>query len=258
METGLQAAAELLPALCEASGAIIRSYFRQRVDVEDKPDASPVTIADRETEAKLRQLIGQRFPHHGIVGEEYGTDRADAEWVWVLDPIDGTKSFISGVPLFGTLIALLHQGQPVLGTIDQPIARERWIGIKGLPSLFNGKVIATRACDAPAKATIFTTSPDMFEGAEAEAWRRASQAAKLVRYGADCYAYGLLASGFVDAVIESSLKPYDYCALIPVIQGAGGLITDWTGRSAGLDGDGRILAAGDPKLHEALVRVLAG
>ena len=203
----------------------------------------------------MRRLIAERFPEHGIFGEEHGNERVDAEFVWVLDPIDGTKSFISGIPLFGTLIALLKNGVPVLGVLDQPISRERWLGVAGQPSTHNGNAIHTRACERLDAATVFSTSPDMFKGSDAEAFGRVRQGAKLMRYGGDCYAYGLCALGFVDAVVEASLKPYDFCALIPIIEGAGGIVTDWQGRRPGLVSDGRILACGDVVLHEQMLEI---
>jgi inositol-phosphate phosphatase/L-galactose 1-phosphate phosphatase/histidinol-phosphatase len=254
---GLDREIELALALADAAGAIIRGYFRQRVEVIDKPDASPVTVADRDSEAAMRRLIAARFPAHGIFGEEYGADRADAEFVWVLDPIDGTKSFISGVPLFGTLIALLHRGRPVLGVLDQPVSGERWLGVEGQRSRLNGAEIRTRDCADLAAATVFTTSPDIFSGSDAGGFARIRAGAKLVRYGTDCYAYGLCALGFVDAVVESGLKPYDFCALIPIIEGAGGIVTDWRGNRPGLVTDGRILACGDARLHRQLMQLLA-
>src|SRR5579862_6444996 len=165
---------------------------------------SPVTAADRAAERAMRQLIGKRFPGHGIIGEEFGSEREDAEFIWVLDPIDGTKSFISGVPLFGTLIALAHHGHPILGIIDQPISRERWIGAAGRATTFNGIPVRTRACAVLGGATVFSTSPDMFKGTDVAAHAKVAAAAKLVRYGADCYAYGLVALGFVDLVVEAS------------------------------------------------------
>src|SRR5438105_115660 len=139
----------------------------------------------------MRQLIAVRFPDHGIIGEEFGREREDAEYVWVLDPIDGTKSFISGVPLFGTLIALTRRGQPIVGVIDQPVSRERWVGAEGRPTIFNGAPVRSRECAALATATVFSTSPDMFKGGDGAAHGRVAAAAKLLRYGADCYAYGL-------------------------------------------------------------------
>jgi inositol-phosphate phosphatase/L-galactose 1-phosphate phosphatase/histidinol-phosphatase len=253
----LDPAIDLALSLADAAGAVIRRHFRQKVAVIDKADASPVTIADRDAEAAMRRLIAARFPDHGIVGEEHGVERADAEFVWVLDPIDGTKSFISGVPLFGTLIALLHQGRPVLGVLDQPISGERWLGADGRCTRLNGSEIRSRACADLAAATVFTTTPDMFKGTDAAAFTGIRDAAKLVRYGADCYAYGLCALGFVDAVIEAQLKPYDFCALVPIVEGAGGIVTDWQGRRPGLITDGRILACGDARLHRQMMARLA-
>jgi inositol-phosphate phosphatase / L-galactose 1-phosphate phosphatase / histidinol-phosphatase len=248
----------LAEELANAAGAVIRPYFRQKIAVDDKADASPVTIADREAEQAMRALIEARFPADGIFGEEFGTVREGAEWVWVLDPIDGTKSFISGIPLFGTLIALLHRGRPVLGIIDQPISQERWRGIAGEASTHNGEPIRARACPDLAAATLFATAPDMFRGEDADAFARLKARVKLTRHGGDCYAYGLVASGFIDCVVEASLKPYDYCAMVPIIEGAGGVFTDWHGQPLGLHSDGRVLAAGDRRVHAAARALLAG
>jgi inositol-phosphate phosphatase / L-galactose 1-phosphate phosphatase / histidinol-phosphatase len=217
-----------------------------------------VTAADRAAEAAMRRLIRAHFPQHGIIGEEYGGEREDAEFVWVLDPIDGTKSFISGVPLFGTLIALTQRGKPILGVIDQPIQRERWLGGVGRPTTFNGAPVHCRECPALAAATVFATSPDMFRDGDAAAFARLAEAAKLVRFGADCYAYGLVALGFVDLVVEAGLKPYDFSAMAPIIGGAGGIATDWRGTALSLVSDGRVLVAGDRRVHETAVGLLAG
>ncbi len=248
----------LAHALADAAGAIARRYFRQTIAIDDKPDLTPVTIADREAEAAMRRLIAEACPAHGIIGEEEGRTRADAEYVWVLDPIDGTKNFISGIPLFGTLIALVRRGRPVLGVIEQPVLRERWLGIAGQPSTLNGAPIRTRACAALDRATLFSTSPDMFRGADAARFERLKGHVKLARYGADCYAYAQVASGFVDLVVERDLKPYDYCALVPVIDGAGGAMTDWDGRPLDLASDGRVIACGDPRLLGAARAALMG
>ena len=247
----------LAVALADAAGEAIRPYFRRPLAVDDKPDLSPVTAADRAAEMAMRRLIKAQFPEHGIIGEEYGPEREEAEFVWVLDPIDGTKSFISGVPLFGTLIALARHGRPILGIIDQPVSRERWMGADGRPTLFNGAPVRTRPCPALAAATVFSTSPDMFRGADSHAFARVAAAAKLVRFGADCYAYGLLALGCIDIVIEASLKPYDFSAMIPIIAGAGGIASDWQGRPLTLASDGRVLVAGDPCAHEEALALLA-
>jgi inositol-phosphate phosphatase / L-galactose 1-phosphate phosphatase / histidinol-phosphatase len=248
----------LAESLADAAGAVVRGYFRQKIVVDDKSDLTPVTVADREAEAAMRRLIEERFPTHGIIGEEHGRLRPDAEYAWVLDPIDGTKSFISGIPLFGTLIALTHRGRPVLGIIDQPILRERWLGAVGRATTLNGVAVRTRPCASLAAATLFSTAPEiMFKGADAGGFTRLRGAVKLARYGADCYAYAQLASGFIDLVVEGGLKPYDYCALVPVIEGAGGLVTDWQGGALDLRSDGRVVAAGDTTLAAAARAALA-
>lgn len=243
--------------LADAGGAVIRRYFRTPVQVDDKPDETPVTIADREAEATMRRMIAASFPEHGIVGEEEAPVRRDAEWVWTIDPVDGTKAFISGKPLFGTLIGLCQQGAPRLGIIDQPVLGERWTGIAGRPSTFNGAPIATRACPALKLASLNATSPDMFTGDDAVRFERLRRAVKLAMYGGDCYAYALVAAGFIDLVAEAGLKVYDYCPLVPVIEGAGGVITDWDGRPLGLSSGGHAIAAGDKALHAAALKTLA-
>jgi inositol-phosphate phosphatase/L-galactose 1-phosphate phosphatase/histidinol-phosphatase len=254
----LDAYLSLANELADTAGAVIRPYFRTPLAVDDKADLSPVTAADRAAERAMRDLITARFPTHGIIGEEYGPEREDAELVWVLDPIDGTKSFISGVPLFGTLIALARRGKPVLGIIDQPISRERWIGATGRPTTHNGAPVSCRACPTIAQATIFATTPDMFEGVDAEAFARAAGAAKLVRFGADCYASGLVALGFADLVIEASLKTYDFGPMGPIVEGAGGVVTDWQGRPLDLESDGRVIIAGDKRTHSDALDLLRG
>ncbi len=256
--TGKVIAAHLALAarLADVSGAIIRRYFRRPIAIDQKADRTPVTIADRAAETAMRRLITARFPDHGILGEEHGGARLDADYVWVLDPIDGTKSFISGVPLFGTLIALTYRGKPVLGLIDQPILRERWIGAAGHKTTFNGKAVKSRACRRLDAATLYATSPEMFQKRDAAAFARLRREVKLARFGADCYAYALLASGFVDLVVEADLKPYDFCALAPVIEGAGGTITDWLGKKLNLASDGRVVAAASRALGRQARAVL--
>ena len=222
-----------------------RRYFRTPVAVETKADASPVTIADREAEARMRELIEAAYPEHGILGEEHGTVRPDAEFVWVLDPIDGTKSFITGRPLFGTLIALAHRGRPVLGLIDQSILQRAL----GRASTVHrrcgtaGRSVCGRARGS-SDAVLFTTSPAMFRaGAEAEGFARVQASVRLPMFGGDCYAYGLLAMGFADLIVETSLAPYDFMALVPVIEGAGGRITDWQGGALELGSAGQAVAS---------------
>ena len=213
--------------MAEASGEVIRDYFRAPLEIVTKDDASPVTAADREAEAAIRKIIEGAHPDHGIIGEEFGAARADAEFVWVLDPIDGTRSFIVGKPLFGTLIALLHDRAPILGIIDQPVTGERWVGVAGRPTTLNGAPVRTRACPDLSAAALFTSGPERFEGAEVAAFERLRDAVGMTQYSADCYATALLATGCVDLVIESGLKVYDYVALVPVVLGAGGRITEW-------------------------------
>jgi inositol-phosphate phosphatase/L-galactose 1-phosphate phosphatase/histidinol-phosphatase len=244
--------------MADAAGSVIRRYFRTPVSVDTKADESPVTIADRETETAMRALIDKRRPQDGILGEEHGRQRLDAEYLWVIDPIDGTKAFITGMPVFGTLIGLLHRGKPVLGIIDQPILRERWLGIAGQATTMNAKPIATRPCPSLDKAFLYSTAPDMFKGDDAIAYERVKSKVRQPRFGGDCYAYGLLTMGFADLVIEASLQPYDYCAVIPVVEGAGGVITDWQGKTLTIDSDGRVVAAGDRAAHSAALQALAG
>ncbi|MCW5731932.1 MAG: histidinol-phosphatase [Alphaproteobacteria bacterium] len=243
--------------LADAAGVAIRPYFRQPIAIDDKADNSPVTIADRKAEQAIRALIKARHPDHGIIGEEFGEEGADRPLVWVLDPIDGTRSFIAGMPLFGCLVALLENGRPVIGVIDQPVSGERWLGVSGRPATFNGRPIRTRALTDLAAATLFTTTTETYGPRDLERFRALRRAVKLTRYSADCYAFGLLAMGFVDIVVEAGHKVYDYAALVPVVENAGGVITDWQGRPLGLGSDGRVLAAGNAALHGAALALLA-
>ena len=242
--------------LADAARPIAARYFRTQVAIDDKTDNSPVTIADREAETAMRDLLTRHVPEHGVFGEEHGAVRTDAEYVWVLDPIDGTKAFITGLPIFGTLIALLHRGKPVMGIIDQPILKERWLGVEGQRSTFNGQPISVRACPSLANAYMYSTAPIMFPGAYEKPHEALTKKVKLFRWGGDCYAYGLLASGHVDLVVEASLKLYDFAALVPVVKGAGGLITDWRGKELDMNSDGSVLAAGDAKIHAESMRIL--
>ena len=242
--------------IADAARPIVRRYFRQPIAIDDKEDASPVTIADREAEQAMRQILAAKAPLHGIIGEEWGQDHTDAEWVWVLDPIDGTKAFITGKPCFGTLVALTHGGRPVLGIIDQAITDERWIGVEGMGTMLNGEKISTRPCRDISKAYAYSTGPELFCASTRRAWDRIVDNVKHARYGADCYAYALLATGFVDLVIESGLKPHDYAALVPVIQGAGGIMTDWRGQALNIHSDGNVCAAGDAKVHAQALDIL--
>jgi inositol-phosphate phosphatase/L-galactose 1-phosphate phosphatase/histidinol-phosphatase len=206
----------------------------------------------------MRAAIARAFPEHGIVGEEFGRERADAEFVWVLDPIDGTKSFVTGKPLFGTLIALTWRGRPVVGVIDMPALDECWCGADDRGAAMNGVPVRSRSCGDLAHAMLYATTPDMFRGADAAAFGRVAAAVRHTLYGADCYASALLAGGWSDLVVEASLQPYDFCALVPVVESAGGVMTDWQGRPLTLESDGRVVACGDPRLLEPVLARLAG
>lgn len=239
---------DLANALADAAGAAIRPLFRSEWSEERKADKTYVTEADRAAEAAMRALIEERFPDDGIIGEEYGTRNEGAGRQWVLDPIDGTTSFIAGRPIFGTLIALLQDGWPVLGVIDQPIARERWVGRIGEGTLFNGEPARVRPLKELSEAVLGTTTPHQFAGGDVDAFMGVAKsvAERKIIYGGDCYNYGLVASGHVDCVIEAGLKLHDYAALVPVVEGAGGMMSDWQGHPLDAESDGRVIALGDP------------
>jgi myo-inositol-1(or 4)-monophosphatase len=246
--------------LATVSGETILPFFRTALSIEDKGKSGgfdPVTAADHAAETAMRTLIRRTFPDHGIIGEEYGRERADAEYVWVLDPIDGTKSFISGMPAWGTLIALLRSGEPVFGMMNQPFIRERFSGDGGKAS-YRGPAgerdLRVRACAELAKAVLFTTSPLLMKADDRAIFSRVEQAVRLSRYGGDCYAYCMLAAGHVDLVIETGLKPYDVLPLLPIIAGAGGIVTTWEGGAP--HAGGRIIAAGDKRVHAAALALL--
>lgn len=240
--------------LAQSSEKLIRPYFSDTsLIVEMKGDQTPVTIADRETEKALRQLINQRYPDHGIIGEELGNENPDADFVWVLDPIDGTKTFTSGCPLFGTLICLLHQNKPILGGINLPILNQLYIGDSSLTTL-NGKPTRIRSCSDINQSTLLLTSyTSIGKYQSREGFDQLEQNVKMTRTWGDCYGYTLLASGFADIMLDPTMNPWDLLALIPVIQGAGGTITDWQGNDA-VNG-GSIVAAA-PEIHEAVIKLL--
>lgn len=238
--------------------AIVLGHYGSAPDVEDKADLSPVTIADRECEAALREMIAGKFPHHGIYGEEFGAENPDAEFVWVLDPIDGTKAFITGKPLFGTLIGLLKDGAPYLGVMDNPALDEVWAGAPGLGATRNGEAVRCRPCPDLDRAWLYTTSPQMHQGLNFGRFEALRHRSRHALYGGDCYSYGTLARGRADLVCDSSMQPYDYVALVPIVEAAGGRMTDWSGRTLDLSGDGTVIASGDPALHEQAVAVLGG
>jgi myo-inositol-1(or 4)-monophosphatase len=249
-----------LDELATVSGEAILPYFRTSLSVEDKSRGGsfdPVTAADRAAESAMRVMIGTNFPDHGIIGEEFGAERPDADYVWVLDPIDGTKSFISGMPAWGTLIALTHQGAPVLGLVHQPFVGERFSG-DGASAHYRGpageRALLVRPCATLAEAVLYTTSPRLMNADDRKRFERVQEMVRLSRYGGDCYAYCMLAAGHVDLVIETELKPYDVLPLVPIITGAGGVITSWEGGPP--HAGGRVVAAGDKRVHAAALAVL--
>jgi myo-inositol-1(or 4)-monophosphatase len=254
--------AAFVDKLAAVSGETIRPFFRSALSVENKSQSGgfdPVTAADRAAETAMRALIKKTFPAHGVIGEELPPERADAEYVWVLDPIDGTKSFICGMPIWGTLIALTRHGEPIYGMMHQPFTREQFSG-DGAGACYRGpaghRTLHVRACARLADAVMVTTSPLLMNDADRRSFARVEQAVRLSRYGGDCYAYCVLAAGHVDLIIETELKPHDVLALIPIIEGAGGVMTTWeNGRPH--DG-GRIIAAGDRRVHAQAMQVLNG
>jgi histidinol phosphatase-like enzyme (inositol monophosphatase family) len=259
--------AAFVEKLADIACDTILPFFRTALGAEDKNVGGlfdPVTEADHAAEAAMRRLIQETFPHHGVIGEEFGQIRSDAEYVWVIDPIDGTKSFIAGMPVWGVLIGLLHNGHPTYGMMAQPFTRERFIG-DGKGAVWRGpgaahkpieRKLTTRLCEDLAKATLFTTSPQFYSEDKLVAFRRVEAKARLSRYGGDCYAFAMLAAGHVDCVIEAGLKTYDIAPLIPIIEGAGGVVTDWSGGSAAQGGD--IVASGGARMHERVLKILQG
>lgn len=244
--------------ILDQARALSARWFRAPLEVERKADESPVTRADREVERFLRDRIAARFPQDGILGEEFGAELREDVRTWVIDPIDGTKSFITGWPIYGCLVSVVENGRPIFGAIDMPALRERWIGIAGQRSRKLGAPCAVSGVTELAGATLYATEPEMFRGADRAAFETLCGAVRMRRFGGDCYSFALLASGHIDLVAEADLKPYDYCALAPVVEGAGGVITDWDGAPLGLNSDGRVLAAASPALHAAALAVLQG
>jgi inositol-phosphate phosphatase/L-galactose 1-phosphate phosphatase/histidinol-phosphatase len=245
--------------LADAAGQAIRPYFRGTVASERKDDATPVSEADRAAEEAMRRILKAEAPRDTVVGEEFGAEAGTSGRSWVLDPIDGTTSFLAGRAIFGTLIALVVEGWPVLGIIDQPILKERWIGATGRPTTFNGQPARTRACRALADATIATTGPHYFDDHDGEHFMALAARTdhKRMIMGGDCYNYGLLASGHIDLVCEAGLKLHDWAALVPVIEGAGGTMCDWNGDPLHAASSGHVLAMGDPARLEDAVAALA-
>jgi myo-inositol-1(or 4)-monophosphatase len=245
--------------LATRSGEALLPFFRTALGIDNKSSGGfdPVTAADRAAETAMRALIRNTFPDHGVVGEEFGDERTEAEYVWVLDPIDGTKSFIAGMPAWGTLIGLTRHGKPVFGLMHQPFIGERFSGDRE-SAHYRGpagpRALRTRPCERITDAILFTTSPLLMDAADRADFGRVENVVRLSRYGGDCYAYCMLAAGHVDLVIETGLKPYDIVPLIPIVEGAGGVITTWEGGPA--EAGGRIVAAGDRRVHAAALEML--
>lgn len=241
--------------LAQKSGEFIKPFFANpELVVEIKSDATPVTMADKGAEELMRELIRSRYPEHGIIGEEFGNERTEAEWVWVLDPVDGTKSFASACPLFGTLIALQHRGEPVLGCIHQPILGQLLIG-DGKTAEMNGRRVRCRQTTRLSEATLLTSdplNPGVYQ--DGFAWDKLMSEARLVRTWGDCYGYLLVASGWADVMTDPIMNPWDIAALIPIIRGAGGCITNWSGESP--VGAESIIASATPELHQAVLKIL--
>jgi histidinol phosphatase-like enzyme (inositol monophosphatase family) len=259
--TNLDVLPAFLDRLATAAGEAIMPHFRRATHVDNKETArfDPVTVADRNAEQAMRTLINTEYPTHGIVGEEFGNEHEDAEFVWVLDPIDGTRSFITGLPTWGTLIGLKRDGKPVLGMMAQPFTGERYAG-DTKRAWYTGpggaRELKTRGCASLSEASLFTTTPAMFKGADRAAYDRVEAAVRMPRYGSDCYAYCMVAAGNADLVVETGLQTYDICALIPIIEGAGGRVTSWENGPA--VGGGSVVASGDARTHEAALAILAG
>ena len=257
----IAAFAEFACRLADASGAVILPHFRAALTVSNKADGAaydPVTVADRDAETAIRRLIKQTYPQHGIYGEEHGYEEGTSGLTWVIDPIDGTRAFITGVPLWGTLIALYNGERPILGLMDQPFTRERFVGSPRGAELRQPNArtaLRTRPCAELAQARLQTTHPNMFKaGAEKDAFKAVAARVQLSRYSGDCYSYCMLAHGLIDLVIESSLLPYDVQALIPIVEAAGGVMTTWAGGPAG--NGGQIIAAGDRRVYEQALAIL--
>ncbi|MXO65780.1 histidinol-phosphatase [Altericroceibacterium endophyticum] len=250
---------ELAVSLADAAREAIRPHFRNLTESERKDDASPVTQADRDAERAMRTLLEQAVPEDGIIGEEFGVTEGSSRRQWVLDPIDGTTAFMAGRPIFGTLIALLVDGFPLLGIIDQPILDERWIGVAGQETTFNGRPATTRACRELSDATLATTGPHYFDEQQGHQFMALAGQTdhKRMVMGGDCYNYAMLASGHIDVICEAGLKLYDFAALVPIVEGAGGVMSDWNGDPLHAGSDGHVLALGDSARMDDVIEALA-
>ena len=243
--------------LSDESAKVIKQYFRKSINIINKEDDSPVTIADKNTELKIRELIANKYPHHGILGEEFEDKDTDSEYLWVIDPIDGTRSFIAGHKDFGTLIALLHNKKPIIGIINCPIHKERWVGVEGHQTTMNGIKVKTSDKQTLDTSYLSSTGLYMFDNDNfKKGFDKKIKLTRYHRYGGDCYNYGMIASGYIDIVIENTLKVHDYMALIPIIEGSGGEITDKFGNLINFDSDGSIVVSSNKKLHTQLIDLI--
>lgn len=247
---------DLANHLADEAGNIAQHYFRRPFEITQKDDESPVTIADKTIELRLREIIEKERPEDGIWGEEFENKDGKNDYTWVIDPIDGTKPFTIGRPTFGTLIALCKEGAPILGVIDQVILGERWVGVEGQPTTFNGTKCKTRSCNRLTDAICVSTAPGMFDKMAADFINQWREACRFIVWGGDCISYGLMALGHVDAIIEAEMQPHDYLALVPIIEGAGGKITDWQGKPLTLKSGDKVVAIGDPALWDNISDLL--
>lgn len=242
-------------SISEQASAIPRSYFRVNVSIDQKQDESPVTIADRETEAFIRERLAAEFPDHGIFGEEFGRSSAESDYEWIIDPIDGTRSFITGNPLYGMLLALLKNGKPEIGIVRMPELNEVYVGFEGSAHR-NGDEISVSGVTQLSDAAIYINEGDKMQAQHPELFKRLCGAGRTKRLAYDCYPHMLLAAGHIDAVVDFDLQPYDYLPLVTVVEGAGGVMTDWQGKPLNLNSDGKVVGAATPALHKELLRVI--
>ena len=242
--------------LADESEIIIKQYFRNPLKIDEKEDESPVTIADKKTELKIRELIEIKYPNHGILGEEFASSNIDSEYVWVIDPIDGTRSFIAGHKDFGTLIALLHNNKPVIGIINCPIHEERWLGIEGKKTTMNGIEVQTSKIKDLKKSYVCTSGLYFDNDHFRKGFDKIIQQTRYHRFGGDCYMYGMVASGYIEIVLEDTLKAHDYMALVPIIDGAGGKVSDKYGKNINIHSEGSVIASANDQLHKQLIDII--
>ena len=242
--------------LADESSIIITKYFRTKININNKSDNTPVTIADKKAELKIREIINKKFPNHGILAEEFEHQNKEADFLWVIDPIDGTKSFIAGHKDFGTLISLLFNKNPIIGIIDCPAHNERWVGIKDHHTTCNNIKVSTSSIKKIEDSYLFTSGEFFYEPFLKKGFERIKEQSKYFRYGGDCYMYGMLASGLIDVVIEDTLKVHDYMALVNIIEGAGGKITDKFGKNVSIESDGSLVASCNPNIHQELISII--